>query len=307
MEERKASKLVYILIFFGSFLFFLYLTFPYSILKEAVVAEVGKNTGLNIRIESFGPDLPLGFEGEKITVTGSGDLKVELKSFEVSVSVFSLLIGRLGVEVELEDPKGGVLVASSSWSLLNMVIDNNMIPQSIDLTSESFEIGQFANFGLKTYAKEANDLIKGTLTKMKIAGKLNGAIEADLDVDDPLQSSGIIDLKLMNASLDLNDPNLDLAKQVFKKAVVKADLKGGKLGIDKDSGFHSQELVVDVNGSAQLKNPIPKSLLNIGMDLKLLGSLKENFDFILGMMGGSDGNAKYKLSGSFGRPNFQSQ
>lgn len=308
MENKKASKLLYVLLFLFSFVFFLYLTFPYSILKEAVVAEIAKNTGMNVKIEEFGPDLPLGFEAEKVTVTNSDGSSVSLDTIEVSISTLSLLIGSLSVDIELVSEQGGTFIAEASWSLFKMILDNNMIPASIDLEAEKFAIGPLASFGLKTYAKEANDLIKGTLNKIKIDGNLQGTVVADLAVDDPLASTGSVDLKLLNSSLDMNDPSLDLAKQIFKKANVKADLKGGKLILDKQSGFHSQELLVDLDGSAQLKNPIPTSLLNIGIDVELLGSLKENFAFLLGMMGGgSEGSVNYQLSGSFGRPNFRSQ
>ena len=305
MENKKSGKLVYVLLFVFGFVFFLYLTFPYGILKEAVIAEVSKNTGFNIRIKQFGPDLPLGFEAEDIVVS-KGNHEMSFKSAEVSISILSLFVANATADIELTSRNNGTLEASASWGILQL-FDQNFLPSSVSVEADRFDIGPMANFGLKTYAKTANDLIKGTLSKMLIAGNLGGTIDADLDVGDPLQSEGVVDLKLSKASLDMNDPNLNLSKQIFKKAAIQADLKGGKLNVSKASGFHSQELVVDVNGSAQLKNPMKNSLLNIGMDIKLTGSLQENFDFVLGMMGGSNGVAKYRLSGTFGKPNFKSQ
>ena len=42
-------------LFFVSFLVFLFLTFPYEVLKETVAAEVSKATGYLVRIGDLGP------------------------------------------------------------------------------------------------------------------------------------------------------------------------------------------------------------------------------------------------------------
>lgn len=306
MSEKKSGKLVYILLFIGSFFFFLYLTFPYGVLKEAFVTQINRSTGLEVKVEEFGPKLPIGFVAEGVTIT-KGDVAgaVKIQSIEVSLVIFRLFLWQLGLESEIVSHNGGTLEADARWGLNQVISGNNMVPSSVEVDAQDFDFSQIASIGLKTYAESANNLIKGTLSKMKLSGSLNGRVEADLDVNDPMLSSGLIDLKLAKAALDMNDPNLNLAKQVFTKATIQANLQGGRFNIDKASGFHSQELMVDIDGYAQLKNPLPSSLLNIGLDLKIVGNLKENFDFILGMMGGSNGEAKYKLSGSVGRPNFK--
>ncbi len=307
MAEKKGSKFAYIVLFITSFLFFLYLTFPYGILKEALVSEISRNTGLTVKIDDFGPNLPIGFVAEGVTISkGEEAQAINLRKIEVSLVIFRIFMWQLGVDAEIISRNKGTLDLSARWGMNQLIAYNNFIPLGIEMEAHDFDFGQVAGFGLKTYAKSANNLIKGTLSKMMIAGSLDGQVEADLVVDDPVQSSGRVDLKLLKASLDMNDPNLSLSKQIFTKAAVQANLQGGRLNISKTSGFHSQELMIDINGYAQLKNPPPNSLLNIGVDLKIVGNLKENFDFVLSMMGGKNGEAKYKLSGSIGRPNFRS-
>ena len=308
MSEKKGRPFLYISLFFLSFIFFVYLTFPYGVLKEAMMVEVAKATGYTVRMKEFGPSLPLGFEGEKIKISSrDGSQELELEELEVSVSLLSLLLLQVSVDVEVEGKGGGELEISSSWGLTQLAVDQNFIPSYVALEAEKFDIGSLASFGIQSYSKSANDLIKGTLSKVRVAGFLNGEVELDLAVDDPSSSSGTIDLRVNKGILDLNDENLGVAKQKFKKAVVQANLQKGSLQINKKSGFHTQELKVDLTGNTSFKNPIPSSRLNIGLDVKLEGKLKENFDFFLDMAGGKNGGVKYKLSGTLGRPAFRNQ
>jgi hypothetical protein len=45
--------------------------------------------------------------------------------------------------------------------------------------------------------------------------------------------------------------------------------------------------------------------LDITIPLKLEGTLKDNFGFILSMVGGSEGQLNYQISGTIARPAFQ--
>lgn len=309
-EKKRFFGLGYILLFCFSFVFFLYLTFPYSVLKESIVSQISSNSGLNIRVKEFGPVIPLGFEAERITISpADGGQTVELDRAEVSLSLLRLFLGQLAVDVELETPNEGSLDTQVSWGLLSvvsMVTGQVSMPGQISLVAEDFAAGQLVGFGLKLLSKQVGDMIKGTLTKIKVKGSLVGEASLKLAKNDPIQSSGMINLQLKDAVLDLNDPNLKLAPQNFEKALIKADLSGGRLNLARESGFKTQELSIDINGHTELKNPITRSLFDMGVDVTLSGTLQENFGFLLSMVGGSSENSiRYKLSGTFGRPSFR--
>lgn len=308
MTEAKKRPVLYILLFLFSFTFFLYLTFPYSVLKEAVFAEVAKATGYNIQIENFGPSLPVGFEGENLQISSKdGSQNIQLQEVDITISMLSLLIGRISIDADLVSKNKGELDLQVSWGILQLALDQNFIPSSIDIDADNFDVGSLATFGIQSYAKNANDLIKGTLLKMIVTGNLVGTAELDLAVDDPVQSSGVVNLKLAKAALDLNDEGLGVAKQNFKKADIRGSLEKGSLKINPKSGFVSQELSIKLKGKTDLRSPLPSSKLDLGIDVNLSGKLKENFDFVLSMAGGKDGGVKYKLSGTLGRPNFRAQ
>ena len=307
MQDNNRPGL-YIGLFCVSFVFFLYLTFPYGVLKEAVIAEISKVTDYNIRVKELGPSLLLGFDAEDITIgSKDGAYEVEIDELDLNVNILPLLIGRASVDVTIYSKDGGSLDLLASWSLYKMLMHQNFIPKIVELEAENFDVGALGSFGLQVYSQVANELIRGTLAKIKIAGRLNGSLEIDLDVDDPTASSGEVNLSLVKAFLDLNDKNLGVPKQDFKKAVIQASLLKGALKIAPASGFVTQELSIDPKGSAEFRAPIAKSRLNLGVDVKISGKIRENFDFLLNMAGGKDGMIAYNLSGTLDRPIFKSQ
>ena len=65
MRTRRTLQFSLMSLLFGfSFTLFLYLTFPYEVLKEAVAAQISKATGYNVQIGDMSVALPLGIKGE---------------------------------------------------------------------------------------------------------------------------------------------------------------------------------------------------------------------------------------------------
>lgn len=303
MLENKKKPLLYTGIFCFSFILFAYLTFPYGILKEAVVVQISRATGISIRLKELGPSFPLGISAEGVTVI-DGATKVELKELDVNLSLLPLLIGKLQGNLSLVSKNNGELDLSVAWGV-GQLASQDFIPGSVEVEADNFDVGSLLSFGVASFAKSANDLIKGTLAKIKIAGNLKGKMSLDLDTTEPSQSSGVIKLDILKGTLDMNDPNLGVPKQSFKKALIQASLAKGVLNINPNSGFHTKDLFVDLKGKSFLKSPLTRSSMDINIELKLGGKLKENFDFLLNMAGGSNGGARFRLGGTFARPSFQ--
>jgi len=230
---------------------------------------------------------------------------VELKHIEVNISLLSLFIGDLGLSVDVIDKMGGELELETDISV-SKIIGGEALPSNIHLNSNKFSIGDLASLGLNVYSDFADELVKGLIKQIDLRGKLNGIVNLNINSSNPTQSKGKVKLNIDKMILAINDPNLDIAPQRFKKAKIIANLKNGSLSVDKSSGFHSQELTVDLSGILKFSKPIPRSALNFNIALKLMGQLQENFGFLLSMAGGSDSNANYKISGTIGRPQFQS-
>ena len=308
MEESSKSfgRSAYITLAIVSFIFFFLVSFPWGILKEAVVAQIRGVSPISVQIGQLGPSLPFGFQADDIKLSSAdGSKEVELRHVEVTISFLSLFIGDLGLSLDIVDKTGGELTLNTDIPL-SQILGGQPLPSSIDLNSDKFSIGDLVSLGLNVYSDYADELVKGLIKQIDLRGKLIGFVNLNINSSNPTQSKGEVKLNIDKMILAINDPNLDIAPQRFKKAKVIAKLKNGSLSVDKSSGFHSQEMTVDLSGILKFSKPIPRSALNFNIALKLMGQLQENFGFLLSMAGGSDSNANYRIVGTVGRPQFQS-
>ncbi len=304
-KRNYLKWLYYTALFLFSFLIFFLFTFPYGVVKESIVGEISQATGLNIRVKEVGPSFPIGIDAEELKIsTQDGMAQVEFRSVDVTVSILPLFIGKVKVNAELVSKNKGVIDASASFGILQL-ISREMIPSSIYLEAKDFELGPIVTLALREKSKTANELVKDLMNQITFVGNLTGKTELKLAASEPIQSTGIVDLQLKKASLSINNPNLSLARQVFEKGLIKANLANGKLSIDPNSALNSQELKVGFKGNSVLRNPLENSLLDFVIALKLEGTLKDNFGFTMSFMGGNDQGVNYTINGTIGRPNFQ--
>ena len=176
---------------------------------------------------------------------------------------------------------------SWSWILISQISKTYVVkhlPSNIHLNSNKFSIGDLASLGLNVYSDHADELVKGLIKQIDLRGKLNGIVNLNINSSNPTQSKGKVKLSIDKMLLAINDPNLDIAPQRFKKAKVIANLKNGSLSVDKSSGFHSQELTVDLSGILKFSKPIPSICTEFQYCSKAYGvSCKKNFGFLLSM------------------------
>ncbi|MBC7660659.1 MAG: type II secretion system protein GspN [Chitinophagaceae bacterium] len=293
-------------LFLASLFVFLLFTFPYGVVKETIIGDIAQATGLNIRVKDIGPAFPVGVGANGIKVSSQDNLaQVELISADATVSVLSLLIGNVTIHAELVSKNKGVLHASVTYGLFQLIGGSSMVPNSVSLDSKGFELGPIVTLLLREKSKTADELIKATMTQIAFVGNLTGSADIKLSASEPIQSTGTVDLKFEKSSLEFNIPNLNVARQVFDKALVKGTLDKGKLTIDQNSALNSQELKVAFKGVSTLRNPFETSLLDFVIAIKLEGTLKDNFGVFMGFMGGNETGVNYKINGSLSRPNMQ--
>ncbi|MCX6128389.1 MAG: type II secretion system protein GspN [Proteobacteria bacterium] len=304
--RRAFNAAIYASVFvFGFILFFLF-TFPYGVLKEAIVSELSQMTGFTVRVKEMGPSFLVGMDAAGIRIsTQDNTAQMELKSIDATLSVLNLFIGRAKFNLELVSKNDGILDASVTWTLWQLLKEHNYVPTRVTLTARNFELGGLVNLGLHQFAHTANDMIKDLLVQIIFQGNLSGNVDIKLAIDDPLQSTGSIELRIDKSSLDLTNPTLVVAKQTFKRALILANLQNGKLNFDNKSGFETQEIKADLRGSTALRNPFENSLIDFLISIKLEGTLKDNFGFILSVVGGNDGQLNYQINGTIAKPSFQ--
>jgi len=288
------------------FMFFLYMTFPYGVLKESITGELSRNLGYEIQVGKLGPSLPLGFVAEDIRIVSkNGGQSLNISGLSAKISILNLFILRLGIDAEILAKGGGRLEVNTREGLFHMLFSGVGLPSRLTVNAVKFPLNDIVTFFLRDMAQspDTNPLLSPMLAKLNFSGNLNGAIDLDLDASNPAQSSGDVDVKINDGRFDVNDPSLNIAEQKFSKALIKASLQKGSFNFDNNAGLQTQELDLGLRGRVQLKENFPKSQMDLVISLKLDKGLNEQFGFLIGAAaGGKDGAASWPIKGTLGAP-----
>lgn len=304
--KRLLQIVMLVGLFLISFVLFLFLTFPYEVLKEQIAGTISQATGFNVRIGELGPDLPLGLEAKDIKVTSAnGASTIQVKTLSVEFSLLSLLLGRLHLDFGAT-AGSGMLESGVDFSIFS-VISGNILPSRITLESQAFPLDPFIDFGLGAVASMpgANPMLAPLLGSIGITAQLNAKASFDLDSKNPVQSKGELEIQLAKAVLKLSHPSLGLPDQELKKAMIKAKVDNGTFVLDKVSGIISDELQLSPEGKITLKAQPASSVLDMKIAFKLDRGLKEKFGFLIDAASGnatSDGQLTMQVRGPLTGP-----
>lgn len=300
----RISSLVFIGI--ASFLFFVYVSFPYSILKETIAVNVVKNTGISVSIKELGPSFFLGIKAKDITLSSLSSSKFTLKEVDVSLSLLSLFVGKIAVDITVRDSKNGFLELYSAIGVFDLLaMQSLLLPSSVDLKANKFEIGKLANFGIKVWIDSGgvNPLLKPVLEKIVFSGRLNSNLDLSLSSQDFTKSSGSVTFKIVGASVEF-DKKMGVPDQIFSKANVTVNLRGGNIEIDRSSGFRSPGLDMKISGKIKQNPKILKSNADLKIQVNLYKKLKDELGSFIPMLfsDASEDELKLKISGPLNRP-----
>lgn len=305
--DKISNKVGLIGLFFVSFFLFLYLSFPYGVLKEAIASQIQVATGVNVRIEELGPAFPFGFEARDVELSGGGGAKVSFKEVGIRFSFLQLLLLRLGINIDVEAANKGYVEVDLGFSIVKLMSGAAALPSVVSVNAKSFPLDTLVSYGLKQLAADgAGGAMAGPiLGALGFRGNLDGKVSVVLDSSALSQSSGDVQLAFSNAALILSDPSIGLPDQVFKVSQLKATMASGSLKIDPSSRFASDELELGVDGKINVKNSFNASDLDLKLLVKLSGGLGEKFGWVMdGLSGGASkgGNLNLQIRGTVGMP-----
>ena len=241
--SKPLQYVCYVVLFVVSFLFFVYLTFPFNILKESLVMKLNKATGLNISVYDMSPSLLLGLEAQGVSLKTPTGQEVKFSAIEVSLSTLHLFIGRLRCVLEVQDAQKNPLEVAAGFGLFSLIANATSgkppLPDQITIKAKNYGLNDLTAYALSSYAgnSSTNPLIVPLLEQMEVRGSLNADIALDLDMEDPTASDGNLDLSIDNFVLAMNAPDFTIDDQIFEKALVKANLSGGSLKFKKARNF----------------------------------------------------------------------
>lgn len=305
--DKISNKIGLVLLFFVSFVFFLYLSFPYGVLKEAISSQVQMSTGVVLRIEELGPAFPFGFSARNLEISSNGGTKVNFKEVSVRFSPLQLFLLRLGINVEIEASNKGYLDSDIGFGILKLVSGAPLVPSHLKVSAKAFPLDSLVSYGLRqaVSGSSASAIAGPLLEALAFRGKLEGTAAVSIDAKAMAQSTGDIKLAINDAALILSDPSIGLPDQIFKTAQIRATMEGGVFKIDPATRFASDELEFGADGKINVKNSFNASDLDLKLIVRLSGGLGEKFGWVMdGLSGGASkgGNLNLQVRGTVGAP-----
>lgn len=285
--KRIWNILFYVFVGIVSFIFFLYLSFPYEVLKERLTIFVNDQSGLNIQIKELEPSLPLGLKLEGVKILNQDSYGIEFKSVSLNLAVFPLLIGNAAVKFEATDNKGGTFESYTSVGLFAILAGKYpILPKTLEVDAVDFNIGPLIDFALNQSANApgVDLMLKPWLESVSLSGKLNANIELDLDSSDLNKSKGEAKISLKGAVLKSLNKNLPIPDQVFSKALISGALSNGKLLVAGGSGLESNDLQLTLSGNIKQKPVLMQSVIEFFIGIKLGKPLQSQFGIIMDAM-----------------------
>ncbi len=296
------NKFVKLSCYLGFFLcctvVFVYLTFPYAVLKESLTSMIRKESGFLVSMEELRPSLPLGIKAKNISISKRGNSnELEFRRIKLNISVFKLLVARLGIHLSLEESSKGSLELDNSIKILPMISSNKLEIVKIRSKLKNFEVNKLIAFGLGEAARTAiNPLVKSSIGILNVEGKLNGHFDLSFPNSEYSNAEGDIDIKIKSGGIEIGEAE----SQSFEKARFKALVKKGRLSWAQDSGIASEDLDLKINGSLKFAKDINQSTLAMNMPIMIEGPLRESYGFVL--PDSSSGKYLFNLTGSVTRP-----
>jgi hypothetical protein len=308
----KSSKTIaaMVLVFVLSFFTFLYLSFPYGVLKESISSQVQVATGVTMRMDSFGPAFPIGFSAKNVEIYKGQSTRIKLSEVSVKLSILQLLMLNLAIYVDAEHPSGGSLDVGIGFKVFDVLRGRLSMPSFVSMVADRFQLDSLAAFGIQTaVASGVGGPVAGQLLeKLGIKGKLNGEVDLELDSSNISQSNGEMKISFTDAVLVLSDPALNFPDQAFQTAQLSAKLTGGTLDIHPTTRFTTEGLDLGIDGKVVLKAQTAQSDLRLKAFARLKGLLGEQYGALVDAFSGGlakNGALDVQISGSIGAPEFK--
>lgn len=285
---KKNKFIFYVVPGIFLFFFFLYQTFPYSLLKEKIIEQTflqfkKSNLPLKVQIESLHPYWLSGLEFSNVQIGSNVEDKAPLllDKVIVRVSFLPLLLGKLIVDLKVSQ-KNNLMTSSVTFPLFSIIFGDISVSK-LSISAKSFPLDNvFAQvITAVSSVKDANmEFLSSPLSKMIIGGDLNGSLDYSAN------NSTKVDLSLNHFYISFNNDFLKIPTQKFSNAQVKFLWDGNRLTIRKDDiVFKAPNISFYVTGALKKPQNLPVDVQNMTANLNLRISMfreiEKSFGFLL--------------------------
>lgn len=253
-------------------LLFIYLRFPYYLLKPKIEAALSAVAHKEVTLGAITPRLPWGVTVQDMRI-GGATLAPQLT---VRPSLFSLLTGKMGFSFTIHQDKGGLR------GKIKTSLRHPGDPLDITLKMKQFDVAPLQK------------VFKGAA---EIEGTVDGIFAVKTSRERFGDSQGTIDLVWAKGQIPLHIASFPLAAIPFERFEIDARIDKGVLSIRK-ADLSGNDVSGRLSGNVKLGQNASSSRMNISGDLVLSPGYRR-------MMGDAMGDRmRFSLGGTLGMPRF---
>jgi type II secretion system protein N len=289
-RAKKTEKIRKFIRYFSfgvvTFFIFLYLTFPFGVIKEVLVNKINTEfTKQNLPLRVSLGDISLyRFSGiflKKVNIINSTEVntKLTLDTVVARVQFLPLFLGRIVTTLSVEQGKG--TIEAEVGFKISELLGNN--PQ-FNVASAQFKIFNLTPIFSHTiaYFKGSKDpglvLLLPLLAKTTAGGDLSGGVNVE---NDPQNMKGFINLSLNNGFFHIDDSTLKIPKQTFSEAKIDFKLEGNSVNLGATK-FKAEDIGIGLGGKINLADASAGgNVAEVDLDLMMAGEVEKNLGFIL--------------------------
>lgn len=276
----------YVAFFLASFAFSLYLTFPWSAVKQRFLQQASNQLGTTITASALEPSWLTGVHAEGVQIELSGaEEPLALERVDARASVLSFLMGGYGAQVRT-NLGGGLFSAAFSGS-----------KTELDLEAEARDVELALVPALKA------------TTGLALSGQLGLEADVVLGLEDPAKSTGRIELRATGLETLKGGKveSIPIPELVLGDLSWTLPIENGKV-IIRNQRLDGRDVALELDGEVVLAKPIARSLVNLTVRFKpsveflqrerMLAALIRNID----RFKDREGYYGYQITGTIKRP-----
>ena len=289
-QRLIVQTLAYTLYGLVAFLVFLYITFPYDLLRQRIVEQF-RREDLQLAIARLQPDFPLGVELQQIRLltspAASTRALAHLDSLQAQPNFFAFATKMLDVQLTAR-LYSGHLAGNVRTEMANGAAPWEFQAHFSDLQVEQYPLVQKDNTAF-------------------LRGRLEGDITATLDRAGLLQQ-GVVNLRMQPLVFVGNEGlQLPLQREVTCDSLQsQLQLKAGQWQL-LSFNCRGEDLTIQARGTIQWQQPLRESAMDLHVQMRSEATFKQEIDLIGTLVRRRPdrrGVLSFSIRGTFGQPRF---
>lgn len=277
------KKTVYVTISIAFAVLFIYMFFPYSLIKEIAISKVQVylnelNPGLKVQVDSLSSYWLTGIQIKNLRIDNVNESKniLSIDKVTLRLSMLPLFIGRINVnsQIKIENGAGDITV---STSIFDLVSKKNII-RALNAKFNDLKLDGFYK-QLIYILKNNNDPGFSLIAPMIVDSSLGGYLDGHITYQSSQNNISEVNLKLKQAFLDINNSAVGIPMQNFSVANINIQYQNSVVKIKKETRFTAQNFSFGANG--EIKNVNKTKMVNMKLDILLSEQIEKNFGFLL--------------------------